>query len=76
MRCENPQNVKSRCPGVGPMVTARGHMEGGPGGKVGTHSIDPTKVEFRGRNRSRWMQSRSSRPSESVDFAILGIGRL
>jgi hypothetical protein len=51
-------------------------MEAGPGGKVDAHSIEPAKVEFRGRNHSRQMQSRSNRPSESVDFAISGIERL
>jgi hypothetical protein len=51
-------------------------MEVGQRGKVGTHSVEPAKVEFRGRNHSRRMQSRSSRPLESVDFTILGIKRV
>jgi hypothetical protein len=63
-------------PEVGPMFTARGHMEAGPGEKVGAHSIESVKVEFQGRNHSRRMQSRSNCPSKSVDFAISGIGRL
>jgi hypothetical protein len=51
-------------------------MEVGPRGKVGAHSVEPAKVDFRGKNRSRRMQSRSNRPSELVNFTISGIERV
>jgi hypothetical protein len=59
---------------VGPTIAARGHMEGRAKRKVSTCLLVGDQVS--GMHRGLWMQNRSSRPSELVDFAISGVRML
>jgi hypothetical protein len=58
-----PKREIVKRPGVGPVVTARGHIGGGPKKKVSTQCMIGD-LGFQGSNHGRRMHSRSDRRSE------------